>query len=71
MGKYFSPQEQFNTNQTLHWYSLFKKYPRNRYLIPQTEDKHWRPVIAFITHVGNTKASQLLHITEYMMTGLQ
>ena len=39
--------------------------PLNSHLIPQTEDKHWRPVIAFITHVGNTKASHLLHITEY------
>ena len=45
MGKYFSPQEQFNTNQTLHWYSLFKKYPRNRYItqfwyrLPSAEHK--------------------------------
>ena len=43
--------------------AVFEIYSKKGFLIPQTEDKHWRPVIAFITHVGNTKASQLLHIT--------
>ena len=33
---------------------------RDKYLLPQEEDKHWMPVIAYITLVRNMKASQLL-----------